>query len=132
MRIQTGVVHCFFLLILELQAIPEEAKEFGLGKVRYYLVLVCSAVFWQFFFLGTVGVIFCVNTLLAGVLIAVFIPVTELLGVVFLRERFSSEKGMALVLALWGLASYSYGEYRRSEKEKEEKAALDHGNVQIA
>ncbi|XP_074555966.1 purine permease 3-like isoform X1 [Curcuma longa] len=119
------------LLNKDFQAIPEEAKEFGLGKVRYYLVLVCSAVFWQFFFLGTVGVIFCVNTLLAGVLIAVFIPVTELLGVVFLRERFSSEKGMALVLALWGLASYSYGEYRRSEKEKEEKAALDHRNVQI-
>lgn len=110
-------------MTLELQAIPKEAEHFKLGEVRYYVVLVWSAIFWQFFFLGTVGIIFCVNTLLAGVLIAVFIPVTEVLGVLFFKEKFGSEKGVALVLALWGLASYSYGEYTQ-EKEKKKKAAL--------
>ncbi|RWW02190.1 hypothetical protein GW17_00034734 [Ensete ventricosum] len=103
------------------QAIPREARHFQLGEFRYYVVLVWNAVFWQFFFLGTVGVIFCVNTLLAGILIAVFIPVTEVLGVVFFKENFSSEKGVALGLSLWGLASYSYGEYRQ-EKDKKDKA----------
>ncbi|CAL5063955.1 unnamed protein product [Urochloa decumbens] len=95
----------------DFQVIPREAKQFELGEVRYYMVLVWAAVLWQFFFLGTVGVIFCVHTLLAGILIAVFIPVTEVAAVIFLHEKFSSEKGVALVLSLWGLASYSYGEW---------------------
>lgn len=84
--------------------------------------MVWSAVIWQCFFLGTVGVIFCVNTLLAGILIAVFIPVLEVLGVIFFDEKFTSEKGVALVLSLWGLASYSYGEHLQHREKM--KAAL--------
>ena len=107
------------------QAIPREAKHFELGEARYYTVLAWSAVLWQFFFLGAVGVIFCVHTLLAGILIAVFIPVTEVAAVIFLHEKFSSEKGVALVLSLWGLASYSYGEWSeaRANKKTPEAAA---------
>ncbi|XP_074571095.1 purine permease 3-like [Curcuma longa] len=104
----------------DFQAIPREARHFDLGEVRYYVVLVWSAIFWQFFFLGTVGVIFCVNTLLAGILIAVFIPITEVLAAIFYHEKFTSQKVVALVLSLWGLASYSYGEYME-QKEKERK-----------
>ncbi|KQJ82766.1 purine permease 3 [Brachypodium distachyon] len=107
----------------DFQAISREARAFELGETRYYVVLVSCAVLWQFFFLGAVGVIFCVHTLFAGILIAVFIPVTEVLGVIFLHEKFSSEKGVALVLSLWGLASYSYGEYSDA-KAKKKKAAL--------
>ena len=108
-----------------MQAIPREAKHFELGEARYYTVLVWSAVLWQFFFLGAVGVIFCVHTLLAGILIAVFIPVTEVAAVIFLHEKFSSEKGVPLVLSLWGLASYSYGEWSeaRAKKKTPEAAA---------
>lgn len=94
-----------------MQGIPREASHFAIGETKYYLVLVATAIVWQFFFLGTVGLIFCANTLLTGVIIAVLIPVTEVLGVVFYNEKFSSEKGIALALSLWGLASYFYGEY---------------------
>ena len=112
-----------------MQAIPREAKHFELGEARYYTVLTWSAVLWQFFFLGAVGVIFCVHTLLAGILIAVFIPVTEVAAVIFLHEKFSSEKGVALVLSLWGLASYSYGEWSeaRAKKKTAEAAAEAQG-----
>ncbi|ONM55577.1 Purine permease 3 [Zea mays] len=102
----------------DFQAIPREARRYKLGEARYYAVLAWSAVLWQCFFLGAVGVIFCVHTLLAGILIAVFIPVTEVAAVIFLRERFSSEKGVALVLSLWGLASYSYGEWSEARAKK--------------
>ncbi|XP_078179456.1 purine permease 3-like [Carex rostrata] len=102
----------------DFQAIPKEAKNFGLGEALYYTVLTWNAIFWQLFFLGTVGVIFCVNTLLAAIIVAVFIPVIEILGVIFLHERFSSEKGVALVLALWGLASYLYGEHKQVKKKR--------------
>ncbi|KAG2643938.1 purine permease 3-like isoform X2 [Panicum virgatum] len=113
----------------DFQAIPREAKHFELGEARYYTVLAWSAVLWQFFFLGAVGVIFCVHTLLAGILIAVFIPVTEVAAVIFLHEKFSSEKGVALVLSLWGLASYSYGEWSeaRAKKKTAEAAAEAQG-----
>ncbi|XP_037434782.1 purine permease 3-like [Triticum dicoccoides] len=108
----------------DFQAISREAQTFELGEARYYTVLVWSAILWQFFFLGAVGVIFCVHTLFAGILIAVFIPVTEVLAVIFLHEKFTSEKGVALALSLWGLASYSYGEYSEAKAAKK-KAALD-------
>lgn len=104
-----------------MQAIAREARNFDLGEFRYYVILVWNAIFWQFFFVGTVGTIFCVNTLLAGILISVFLPVTEVLAVILFQEKFSSEKVVALVLSLWGLASYSYGEYRQ-EKDKKNKA----------
>ena len=108
-----------------MQAIGREARAYELGEARYYTVLVWSAILWQFFFLGAVGVIFCVHTLFTGILIAAFIPVTEVLGVVFLHEKFSSEKGVALVLSLWGLASYSYGEYAQAQaNKKKETTAL--------
>lgn len=105
------------------QAIPGEAAEYGLGETKYYLVVIAAAVFWQCFFLGAVGVVSCVNTLLAGIIIAVFIPVIEVLAFFFLRENFSGEKGVAVVLSLWGLASYSYGEYRQMKEEKERREA---------
>nr|CAB3453645.1 unnamed protein product [Digitaria exilis] len=109
----------------DFQAIPREAKHFELGEGRYYTVLAWAAVLWQFFFLGAVGVIFCVHTLLAGILIAVFIPVTEVAAVIFLHEKFSSEKGVALVLSLWGLASYSYGEWSEARAKKQTEAAAE-------
>ncbi|XP_008806390.1 purine permease 3-like [Phoenix dactylifera] len=104
----------------DFEVIPREARQYGLGEVKYYMVLVWSAILWQCFFLGTVGVIFCVNTLLAGIIIAVFIPVIELFAAILLHEKFTSEKGVSLALCLWGLASYSYGEYR--DKKKKEAA----------
>jgi len=42
---------------------------------------------------------------------AVTIPLTGVLGMVLFHEKFSAEKGMALVLALWGFTSYLYEEY---------------------
>jgi hypothetical protein len=63
------------------------------------------------FFIGVFGVTSMASSLLSGVIIAVTIPVTEVLAVVLFHEKFSAEKGMALVLALWGFASYLYGEY---------------------
>jgi hypothetical protein len=64
------------------------------------------------------------GTLLATT-IAAFIPVTEVLAVVFLHEKFSSEKAIALVLSLWGLASYSYGEYVDAQANKKKTTSSE-------
>ncbi|OWM79997.1 purine permease 1-like [Punica granatum] len=104
------------LINKDFQVIPREAKEFGLGEFKYYTVLVCSAIVWQCFFLGTIGVIFCASSLSSGVVVAVMLPVTEILAVIFFKEKFSAEKGVSLVLSLWGLISYFYKEIKHIKK----------------
>ncbi|KAL5992606.1 hypothetical protein ACLOJK_013525 [Asimina triloba] len=103
----------------DFKAIPREARSFELGEQRYYLVLVGCAAFWQMFFLGMVGVVSCSSSLHAGVLIAVLIPVVEILAVFFFNEKFTADKGLALGLSLWGFVSYFYGEINKEKKEKE-------------
>ncbi|XP_075087176.1 purine permease 1-like [Nicotiana tabacum] len=102
----------------DFQAISREAKQFNLGEARYYTVIVWTTIIWQCFFVGVIGVIYCSSSLMSGVMIAVLLPVTEVLAVVFFRENFSGEKGLALFLSLWGFVSYFYGEFRQTKKEK--------------
>lgn len=100
-----------------------EAREFGLGETKYYVVLVSSGIVWQGFFLGAIGVIFAGSSLLSGIIIAVLLPMTEILAVICYKEKFTSEKGVCLVLSLWGFASYFYGELKHSKEEKIETQA---------
>ncbi|KAK2659854.1 hypothetical protein Ddye_006387 [Dipteronia dyeriana] len=100
----------------DFKAIRREAREFELGEGRYYVLAVGSALIWQCFFLGAVGVIFCASSLLSGILISVLLPVTEVLAVIFYDEKFQAEKGVSLVLSLWGFISYFYGEIKQNNK----------------
>ncbi|CAM0951767.1 unnamed protein product [Alopecurus aequalis] len=83
----------------DFHAIPGEAREFGLGQAGYYLLLAGSAIVYQFFFLGTIGAIFYGSALLAGVIMTVLIPVTEVLAVLFFHEPFNGTKGVAVALS---------------------------------
>ncbi|GMP45817.1 hypothetical protein CsSME_00014198 [Camellia sinensis var. sinensis] len=125
--IEIQLVMCFFATVVctigmiinnDFKAIPKEAIEFGLGETKYYVVLVCSAIIWQCFFLGAIGVIFSSSSLLSAIIIAVLLPVTETLAVLFYREKFQAEKGISLVLSLWGFVSYFYGEFKDSNNNK--------------
>ncbi|XP_015932921.1 purine permease 1 [Arachis duranensis] len=118
-------VMCFFATFFctigmiinnDFKVIPREARDYELGETKYYYVLVWSAMMWQFFFLGAIGVIFCASSLLSGIIIAVFLPVTEVLAVILYKENFEAEKGVALVLSLWGFVSYFYGEIKQEWK----------------
>ncbi|XP_048437357.1 purine permease 3-like [Pyrus x bretschneideri] len=107
----------------DFKVIPREARNFGLGETSYYVVLVFSAIVWQGFFLGAVGVIFCASSLLSGIIIAVLLPVTEVLAVIFYQEKFQAVKGVSLALSLWGFVSYFYGEIKHSKQEEKGKEA---------
>ncbi|KAK7275045.1 hypothetical protein RIF29_16151 [Crotalaria pallida] len=96
--------------------IPREAREFGLGEAKYYVILVVSAIFWQLYLLGAIGTIFCSSSLFSGILVSVLLPVTEVLAVIFYKESFQVEKGISLVLFLWGFVSYFYGEFKEAKK----------------
>ncbi|CDP01126.1 unnamed protein product [Coffea canephora] len=103
----------------DFQAMAREARAYALGEAEYYLVVTWSAVIWQFFFLGVIGVIFCASSLLSAIMIAVLLPVTEVIAVIVFQEKFQAEKGVALFLSLWGFVSYFYGEIK-NKKSKEE------------
>ncbi|BAF11127.1 purine permease 3 [Oryza sativa Japonica Group] len=101
----------------DFQAVAREAAAFGLGAANYYLVLAWDAVSWQLLNLGIMGLITCASSLLAGIMIAVLLPLSQVLAVIFLHEKFDGTKGIALVLSLWGFASYLYGEKAQKKKE---------------
>lgn len=103
----------------DFMAFSREANEYELGKAVYYLTLVSSAILWQLFFLGAIGVSCLASALLSGIVIATLLPVTESLGVLFFHERFQVEKGVALTLSLWGFLSYFYGELLEIKKRKQ-------------
>lgn len=105
------------LLVFCRPALPKEAREFKLGESLFYVVIVFSAIIWQGFFLGAIGLIFCASSLVSGIMISVLLPITEVLAVIFYHEKFQAEKGLSLALSLWGFVSYFYGEIK-SDKDK--------------
>ncbi|XP_019180399.1 PREDICTED: purine permease 3-like [Ipomoea nil] len=125
--LEIQLVMCFFstafctigmIINKDFQAIPKEARGFEMGEAKYYVVVIWSAILWQFFFIGAVGVICYGSSLLSGIVIASLLSVTEILGVVFYGEKFHSVKGISLALNLWGFVSYFYGEFKTSKTNK--------------
>lgn len=112
--------------------IPREATDYNLGKASYYIVLCINGILWQCFFLGVIGVVFCASSLLSGIMIAVLLPVTEVLAVILYKEQFQVEKGISLVLSLWGFTCYFYGEYKSMKNEKNEKPSSNDRSTELS
>ncbi|CAN4103724.1 unnamed protein product [Withania somnifera] len=103
--LEIQAVYCFFATVVctigmlinkDFQAIPREAKAFELGEAGYYIVIIWSAIIWQCFFLGAIGVIYSSSSLVYGILIT----------------------GVSLVLSIWGFISYLYGGIKSSKNTK--------------
>ncbi|XP_070044620.1 purine permease 3-like isoform X2 [Nicotiana tomentosiformis] len=123
--LEIQAVYCFFATVVctigmiinkDFQAMSREAKAFELGEGRYYIVIVWSAIIWQCFFLGAIGVVYSSSSLVSAILITVLLPVTEVLAVIFYGEKFTAEKGVSLALSMWGFISYFYGDIKASKK----------------
>ncbi|KAL7140097.1 hypothetical protein ABFS83_09G098400 [Erythranthe nasuta] len=112
----------------DFQAIAREARAYELGETKYYIVVVWSAIVWQCFFLGAIGVIFYSSSLLSGIVITVLLPATEILAIIFYHEKFQAEKGLSLFLSLWGFISYFYGEMKKNKNKN--KNNIDQSNDQ--
>ncbi|KAE9608312.1 hypothetical protein Lal_00025817 [Lupinus albus] len=91
------------------QGMKSEAESFKGGKSAYELVLIWSAITFQFGVLGGTAVIFLASTLLAGVLNAARTPITSIGGVWLLNDPMSGFKILSLVIAIWGFGSFIYG-----------------------
>ncbi|WCJ43498.1 purine permease 3 [Euphorbia peplus] len=95
----------------DFQAISREAEEFGLGKTKYYLILVMAAISMQLLIIGSIGLVFASSSLMGGLVSALLVPLQQVFAVIFLHEPFNADKGMALAMCLWGFASHLYGRY---------------------
>ncbi|CAN1760399.1 Purine permease 3 [Linum perenne] len=73
----------------DFQSMAEEASEFDLGVTNS-------------------------SSLFGGIMTTLLVPVQQVFAVIFLKEGFSAEKGMALGLCLWGFTSHVYGGYMTS------------------
>ncbi|TVU10424.1 hypothetical protein EJB05_43950, partial [Eragrostis curvula] len=90
-------------------AMPREAAGFKHGEAAYVNVMVWSAVTFQLGVLGGTGVLFLASTVLVGVLNAVRVPLTSIAAVIWFHDPMSGFKILALVITVWGFASYMVG-----------------------
>ncbi|CAN0885599.1 Purine permease 3 [Linum grandiflorum] len=104
----------------DFQSMAEEAAEFELGARKYYVIIIVGAIALQLMIIGVFGVVFSSSSLFGGIMTALLVPVQQVFAIIFLKESFNAEKGMALALCLWGFASHVYGGY---------KATSDHPNA---
>ncbi|KAF9592208.1 hypothetical protein IFM89_012784 [Coptis chinensis] len=98
------------------QVIPREARNYELGEVKYYVVLVASAIVWQVLSQGVIGTIYCSSSLFAGIITSFLLPLSEVAAIIAFHDKFTGEKGMSLALCLWGFASFFIGEYKNARK----------------
>ncbi|XP_076939517.1 putative purine permease 10 [Bidens hawaiensis] len=104
----------------EWKDINGEMEGYESGKVSYIMNLVWTAVSWQVFSIGCAGLIFEVSSLFSNVIGTLGIPITPVLAIVFFHEKMNGVKVIAMLLAIWGFASYIYQQYLDELKEKAE------------
>ncbi|KAG2645171.1 probable purine permease 5 isoform X2 [Panicum virgatum] len=91
-------------------AMRREAARFARGgEAAYANVMVWTAVTFQLGVLGGTGALFLASTVLAGVLNAVRVPLTSVAAVIWFHDPMSGFKILALVITVWGFASYMVG-----------------------
>ncbi|KAG9452999.1 hypothetical protein H6P81_005903 [Aristolochia fimbriata] len=95
----------------EWRELKGEMEGFKKGKVSYVMTLVWTALGWQLCSIGTFGLIFQVSSLFTNVIGTLALPVVPVLAVVFFNDKMDAVKVMALLMALWGFASYIYQNY---------------------
>ncbi|WRX26982.1 hypothetical protein QQP08_019469 [Theobroma cacao] len=100
----------------EWKGLDREMKAFEIGKVSYVMVLVWTAITWQVFAIGAVGLIFEVSALFSNVISTLGLPIVPVLAVIFFHETMTGIKAIAMVLAIWGFVSYVYQHYLDDRK----------------
>ncbi|XP_043694501.1 probable purine permease 11 isoform X2 [Telopea speciosissima] len=89
-----------------------------IGRVSYVMILVWTAVAWQVFSVGALGLIFEVSSLFTNVISTVALPIVPVFGVIFFHDKMDGVKVVALILAIWGFISYMYQNYLDDSKSK--------------
>ncbi|CAI8596719.1 unnamed protein product [Vicia faba] len=112
---QSLVATCVTLVGLfasgEWNSLKKEMEEYEMGKGSYVLDLTFTAISWQVFNIGCVGLIFEFSALFSNAISVVGLPIVPILAVVFFQDKMHGIKAISMVLAGWGFVSYMYQQY---------------------
>lgn len=100
----------------EWKSLHGEMEGFGKGKIPYVLTLVGTAASWQVCSVGVVGLIFVVSSLFSNVISTLSLAVTPIAAVVVFHDKMNGVKVIAMLLAIWGFATYIYQNYLDDSK----------------
>ncbi|KAF8112433.1 hypothetical protein N665_0064s0065 [Sinapis alba] len=99
------------LIAGEQDDLKREMNEFSKGKGAYVMVMVGQAVSWQVYWVGIVGLVFSVSSVLSNVISVVTWPIVSVLVVIFFNfmdDEFDVFKGVALITAVLSAAAYFF------------------------
>ncbi|KAK1303401.1 putative purine permease 11 [Acorus calamus] len=108
----------------EWRTLKGEMEGFEKGKVSYVMILVWTAVAWQVASVGVVGLIFEVSSLFSNVISTLSLPVVPVFAVIFFHDKINGVKVIAMLLAIWGFASYIYQHYIDDAKAKKARSQV--------
>ncbi|KAL5577166.1 hypothetical protein UlMin_018865 [Ulmus minor] len=114
----------------EWKDLHREMYEFRLGKVSYVMTLIWTAISWQAFFVGTIGLILEVSSLFSNVISVLGLPIVPVLAVFIFHEKMDGLKVIAMLLAIWGFVSYAYQNYLDDYDSKQDRNG--HGEVEAS
>ncbi|XP_028760686.1 probable purine permease 10 [Neltuma alba] len=95
----------------EFRSLQAEMKEYRTGKASYVLNLSFTAISYQVFNVGTMGLILEVSSVFSNVTSVVGLPIVPILALAFFHDKMNALKVISLILALWGFLSYTYQQY---------------------
>ncbi|KAJ0257418.1 hypothetical protein HA466_0082860 [Hirschfeldia incana] len=97
--------------------LKREMNGFSKGRGAYVMVMVGQAVSWQVYWVGIVGLVFSVTSVLANVISVITWPIVSVLVVIFLvNDEFDVFKGVALITASLSAAAYFYMLHEENRK----------------
>ncbi|KAF8412509.1 hypothetical protein HHK36_000477 [Tetracentron sinense] len=129
-QIYTSIVSTFACIVGlfasgEWRDLKGEMEGFGTGRVSYVMTLVWTAVAWQVFAVGIVGLVFVASSLFANVISTLSLAILPVAAVIFFHDKMDGVKVVAMLLAIWGFASYIYLDYLDDSKVKEKQTDGD-------
>ncbi|QCD78168.1 Purine permease [Vigna unguiculata] len=95
----------------EWKGLKNEMKEYETGKASYLLNLTFTAIFWQLFTIGCLGLTSEVSSLFCNAITVLRVPLVPMLAVIFFHDKMYGIKVISMMLAIWGIISYLYQQY---------------------
>lgn len=105
----------------EWKTLSGEMQGFRKGKVSYVMVVVWTAVSWQVCSVGVVGLIYVVSSLFSNVISTASLAITPVVSVIVFHDKVNGVKVVAMLMAIWGFASYIYQNYLDDSKSRKSR-----------
>ncbi|CAA7014419.1 unnamed protein product [Microthlaspi erraticum] len=88
------------------------------GGMCASVTLAFTALTWQVYTIGVVGLVFESSSVFTNAITAVGLPIVPILAVVVFRDQMDGTKVISIVLAVWGFVSFAYQHYLDDKKLK--------------